>query len=315
MRWRAGRSCARCSRGGGAEGCGRGVGEPPQLVEVAARLHIRVVDEGVLGWVLDSPAPRARARSPQLHALASSPAGGIASSTAGAGEADITFGDLPANPGFAPGVELPSSSPATEAGLSTRLAELSRRSLYSQGDAAQANEVSLPADGLGSLLRDGNRLIVNARVSSTSAEVLAGIRASGAEIVSVNRRYGTIDLAVIPQDLRALADAKGVEYVGETLLRRRPPPAAGRPASHPPRGAVRAGGGPASVAARRKATSSPVLPLPVRASASTETARPSGSSPTPSTPPRARALARASVSARATCRGRRTRVDTGPRSR
>ena len=145
-------------------------------------------------------------------------AGGIATSAAGAA-GEYEFGDqLPADAAFAPGVSLDKDSAGAEAGLSTRLAELTRAGLRRKSDKAQADAVGLAPSGAGSLLRDGDRLVVNVRVSSTSADVLAAIRASGAEIVSVNAPYGTVDVSVPPADLRALAAADGVEYVAENLV-------------------------------------------------------------------------------------------------
>lgn len=145
-------------------------------------------------------------------------AGGAASSASGAGQGAFEYADeLPADVAFAPGVSLDKDSAATAAGLSTRLAELARDRVAAKPEGEQADLVSLPGQGPGSLLRDGERLIVNVRVASTSDEVLAAIRAAGAEIVSVNAPFGTVDAAVLPDDLRALANAEGVEYVGENL--------------------------------------------------------------------------------------------------
>lgn len=145
-------------------------------------------------------------------------AGGLAASASGADRAGFEYADeLPADIAFASGVSLDKDSPATEAGLSTRLAELARGRVAAQPEGAQADRVSLPGQGPGSLLRDGERLIVNIRVSSTGDRVLDAITAVGAEIVSVNAQFGTVDASVLPGDLRALAAAEGVEYLGENL--------------------------------------------------------------------------------------------------
>lgn len=145
-------------------------------------------------------------------------AGGIATSATGAATEFEYTDELPADVAVAPGVSLDKDSAGAEAGLSTRLAEIAGASLREKSDAAQAGAVGLAPSGAGSLLRDGDRLVVNVRVSSTSDDVLAAIRASGAEIVSINAPYGTVDVSVLPADLRALAAAEGVEYVAENLV-------------------------------------------------------------------------------------------------
>ncbi len=162
--------------------------------------------------------PGSRSRRIALAICTVAIAAGVASSASGAGQAGFEYADeLPADIAFAPGVSLDKDSAATEAGLSTRLAELARDRVAAKPEGEQADLVSLPGQGPGSLLRDGERLVVNIRVRSTDATVLDAIRAAGAEIVSVNAPFGTVDAAVLPDDLRTLAAAAGVEYVGENL--------------------------------------------------------------------------------------------------
>jgi len=144
-------------------------------------------------------------------------AGGVATSATGAG-GELFSDELPEDATLAPGVSFGSDLAGTEDGLSSRLAALARDRLASKSDDAQADALALAAEGAGSLLRDGDRVVVNVRVSDTSEATLEGIRASGAEIVSVNARFGTVDVSVLPEDLRALAQAPGVEYVGENLV-------------------------------------------------------------------------------------------------
>ncbi len=159
-----------------------------------------------------------RSRAIAFAACAVGLAGAAGAASATGGGSEHSYGDrLPDDVGFAPGVKLDKDSAAVQAGLSPRLAELARDRVAAKPEQEQADLLSLPGRGPGSLLRDGDRLLVNIRVASTAGEVLDAIRAAGAEIVSVNGRFGTVDAAVLADDLRALAAASGVEYVGEDL--------------------------------------------------------------------------------------------------
>ncbi len=58
-----------------------------------------------------------------------------------------------------------------------------------------------PPRGPGSLLREGNRVLVEVRFESGARIDLAALRAAGAEIVDVDRRYRTVTVAVRAADL------------------------------------------------------------------------------------------------------------------
>ena len=109
--------------------------------------------------------------------------------------------------------------PAGEAseGLSTRLAALSSASLRDESEREQAAALSLRRNGAGSLMRDGAGIVVSARIDSITGALLARLREAGGELISVNRDYLTVDLAVAPADLRALAGVAGVEAVTEAI--------------------------------------------------------------------------------------------------
>ena len=109
--------------------------------------------------------------------------------------------------------------PAGEAseGLSTRLAALSSASLRDESEREQAAALSLRRNGAGSLMRDGAGIVVSARIDSITDALLARLREAGGELISVNRDYLTVDLAVAPADLRALAGVAGVEAVTEAI--------------------------------------------------------------------------------------------------
>ena len=112
----------------------------------------------------------------------------------------------------APAAAAPASSE-----LSSRLQALSGADLRSASPAKQAKEVSLLAHGPGSLLRDGDSLIVNVRVAGNARARLAGLKRAGATIVAVASDYDLVSVSVPEGKLRALAAAPGVESVTEEL--------------------------------------------------------------------------------------------------
>jgi hypothetical protein len=111
---------------------------------------------------------------------------------------------------------LPKDAPGTAAGLTPRLAALAG-GLADEPKAKAAEDLSLRPSGAGSLERDGHRYIVTARADLVTPQLLDGLRAAGAEIVSNNAEYGTVDLSVLPQDLVAVARVPGVKSVYEDL--------------------------------------------------------------------------------------------------
>ncbi|HYJ22414.1 MAG TPA: S8 family serine peptidase, partial [Solirubrobacterales bacterium] len=109
------------------------------------------------------------------------------------------------------------SSTAADPGLSARLAELAEPALRSAPRAEQAARLSLAAAGPGSLLRDGNRVLAEVRFERPPALPVEALRAAGAEIIHVGRRYGTVTVAVRPADLPRLGAVTGVAAVTEAL--------------------------------------------------------------------------------------------------
>ncbi len=112
-----------------------------------------------------------------------------------------------------------SLAPAAPDGpLTPRLAEVARPSVASSSPGAQADAVSLPASGPASLLRDGERLVVDVRFEGgVQAGDAAAIRRAGGDVRLVSRRYGTVVAAVAAQDLRAVAAVGRVRSVAEEL--------------------------------------------------------------------------------------------------
>jgi hypothetical protein len=110
------------------------------------------------------------------------------------------------------GADLP-----TEGDLSPRLAELAKPALGSAPLAEQARELSLPAGGPGSLLREGNRVLVDVRFDHGAAAAVEDLRATGAKVVDVSRRYQTVTVAAKPGELANLSDVPRVTGVTEVL--------------------------------------------------------------------------------------------------
>lgn len=102
-------------------------------------------------------------------------------------------------------------------GLSPRLAELAKPSLRSAPAAKQAAALSLAPRGPGSLVRDGGRVLVDVRFDGGAVAGLGDLRAAGAKIVNVSRRYQTVTVAARPADLHAVGGAPRVEFVSEVL--------------------------------------------------------------------------------------------------
>jgi hypothetical protein len=101
--------------------------------------------------------------------------------------------------------------PGKDAGpLSPPLAELARPGVAAKAPAVQADLLGVPRSGAGSLVSEGGRVLVNARLdpmAPPTPEVLSG---AGAEIVSSSPDLGTATLAIAPARLRGLAAVPGV---------------------------------------------------------------------------------------------------------
>ena len=109
------------------------------------------------------------------------------------------------------------SAPAGDGGLSPRLATLDTPGLRGAGAAEQAEALSLPAEGPGSLLRRGRRLLAYVRFEAGAAAGVSALQEAGAEIVSSSPRYQTVTVAATPAVLSQLAGIRGVAGVTEAL--------------------------------------------------------------------------------------------------
>jgi hypothetical protein len=77
--------------------------------------------------------------------------------------------------------------------------------------------LSLAANGPGSLLRDGNRVLADVRFEEGAAAGVDQLRAAGAEVLHVSSRYQVVTVAVKPSDLNSVAGVAGVASVSEVL--------------------------------------------------------------------------------------------------
>ncbi|HEY8810602.1 MAG TPA: S8 family serine peptidase [Solirubrobacterales bacterium] len=101
--------------------------------------------------------------------------------------------------------------------LSPRLAELAKPSVRSAPPAKQAEELSLASEGPGSLLREGNRVLVEVRFDRGATAAVDDLRATGAKIVNVSPRYQTVTVAAKPAALPALSGVPRVAGATEVL--------------------------------------------------------------------------------------------------
>lgn len=117
----------------------------------------------------------------------------------------------------APAFALAAVGAPSDGALSPRLAELAKPSVRAVGPVRQARLLSLSASGPGSLLRRGNRVVVEVRFDHGAAAGVEALRAAGAAVVNVSHRYETVTVAAKPAELRAVAAVPGVAGVKEVL--------------------------------------------------------------------------------------------------
>jgi Big-like domain-containing protein/subtilase family protein len=107
------------------------------------------------------------------------------------------------------------SVPAGENGLSSVLVELAKPSVRGLAPRKQALKLDLSPSGPGSLLREGNRVLVDVNYDRGAIAGLDALRAAGARIVATSGKYQTVTAAVSPSSLPAIAAAPGVGSVSE----------------------------------------------------------------------------------------------------
>jgi hypothetical protein len=109
------------------------------------------------------------------------------------------------------------STPTADPSLSPRLAELATAAVRSAPRAEQAAQLSLASTGPGSLLRAGDRVLVDVRFDRGAEAGAEALRAAGAEIVHISRRYQTVTVATKPGDLPDVGEVARVSAVTELL--------------------------------------------------------------------------------------------------
>lgn len=105
----------------------------------------------------------------------------------------------------------------SDGALSPRLAELARPAIRSAPPAEQAQALSLAAEGPGSLVREGNRVLVEVRFDRGAATSVDDLRRAGAAIVNVSQRYQTVTIGAKPDQLQRLSDLPRAASVTESL--------------------------------------------------------------------------------------------------
>ena len=118
---------------------------------------------------------------------------------------------------LAPATALAALAPPGDGVLSPRLAELARPAIRTAPPAKQAQALSLAAEGPGSLMRDGNRVLVEVRFEHGAAAGVEGLRQAGAQVVNVSPQYQTVTVAAKPDELRALNGVPRIAGAREVL--------------------------------------------------------------------------------------------------
>jgi subtilisin family serine protease len=90
-------------------------------------------------------------------------------------------------------------------GLSPQLTQLAKPAVRSQSAAKQAVLLGVAAEGPGSLVRLGSRVLVSVRFERGAIASRDEIRAIGGRVLGADRREQTATVSVAPADLRALA--------------------------------------------------------------------------------------------------------------
>jgi subtilisin family serine protease len=97
--------------------------------------------------------------------------------------------------------------------LSPALVELTKPAVRASSAARQARIMGVAVNGPGSLIRSGNRLLVNVRFDRAALARLPALRGAGAAIASTSRRYQIVTVAVGAGSLRRLGKVAGVASV------------------------------------------------------------------------------------------------------
>lgn len=117
---------------------------------------------------------------------------------------------------FGAGPALAVVGPRDGGTLSPGLTTLAKPSVRSLPPARQAAILGVPAEGPGSLVREGGRVLVDVRFEHGAIARLRDLEAAGADVVSSSRRYQTVTAAAAPAALREVAAVPGVVSVAQS---------------------------------------------------------------------------------------------------
>jgi hypothetical protein len=111
----------------------------------------------------------------------------------------------------------PGAAAATTSALAPELTKLATPAVAAESAEAQADAVGLPAEGPGSLSREGERVIVEAHFEAGALARLEALKAAGAKILVASGRYQTVALSAEPEDLQAIGAVPGLSIVVPSL--------------------------------------------------------------------------------------------------
>jgi subtilisin family serine protease len=104
-----------------------------------------------------------------------------------------------------------------EAVLTPELEALATPGVAEAPPAAQSEAAGLPSEGAGSLLRDGERVIVEAQFEGTAPEQVEALKAAGAKVRVASGRLKTVAIAIDPADLDTIAALPGITAITPAL--------------------------------------------------------------------------------------------------
>lgn len=103
--------------------------------------------------------------------------------------------------------------------LSPRLSTLGQKTVNRSSLKAQARAVGLPISGPGSLLRAQNsrQLVVYVRPSGSITDATRAVRAMGAKVINISRRFDTITVLIDTGSLEQLGKLKSISTAREAI--------------------------------------------------------------------------------------------------
>ncbi len=97
--------------------------------------------------------------------------------------------------------------------LSPELVQLQAAAAEGAPAEAQSEAAGLPTEGPGSIVREGDRVIVEARFEGGALARVGALEAAGAEVLTASGRYQAAALSVAPEDLAAVGEVPGLDVV------------------------------------------------------------------------------------------------------